>query len=81
MPNDPAAKADLTRRISQAVRSEMTDRNLSQSELADILGVARTTVVRKFMGDRDWTLSDVAKLASVWQVPITALIPDDGEAA
>lgn len=57
--------------VTRAVRILMAQRDIRhQEELADLLGVASTTLSRKMNGARKWTVEDVNDLARVLAAPV-----------
>ena len=71
----------LTERIRVAVRDKAAERAATQQDIADLLGLHKSQITRRFNGEVDWPTAELEKLAAMWKLPIGALIPDDGEAA
>jgi transcriptional regulator with XRE-family HTH domain len=67
----------LYEQIARRLKAEREDRNLSQHELADKLGVAANTVSRWETGTYKPKLDDLDKIATVLNLDITQLIPQN----
>jgi transcriptional regulator with XRE-family HTH domain len=50
-------------------------RGIQQQELADVLGLTQTSVSRKILGKRSWTLDELLATCQFLDVPVTELLP------
>ncbi|MEU4234886.1 helix-turn-helix transcriptional regulator [Nonomuraea sp. NPDC026600] len=71
---DAPPGAHYAQEIARRVRTAMTERGLSQQELADAAGVGQRTVSRVLLGD---VYCDVATLARLEQALRVSLYPAD----
>ena len=67
--------ADLDRQIGMALREARLVRGVTQEELAQALGVNRTTIARYESGLRSLPVSVLPRLVTLLAVPITDLVP------
>ena len=65
---------EMSRIVSMEVRAWMARRNLTQADLATALGISRQAVSLKLGGKTAWSVDDVAVVARVLEVPVTALL-------
>lgn len=65
---------DVSRVVSSEVRAWMARRGLKQADLATALGVTRQAVSLRLSGKTAWTVDDLAVVAKVLDIPITALL-------
>lgn len=68
---------NVTKRVTAEVRAEAGRQNATQAEIAQILGISQTQVSRRFTGQIDFGIDELAKLAEAWGVPFTRLLPDE----
>lgn len=69
-----SGEKDYPQTVAANIRAEAARRGLNQTELASLLGVAKATVSLKWRGGREWSLSDVAKVAKVLNVAVEDLL-------
>ena len=69
------------RSIVGAVRAEVARARITQTHLATQLGISRTTLHRKLQGQAPWHAGELASLAQILQVPVSALIPASKQGA
>jgi transcriptional regulator with XRE-family HTH domain len=50
-------------------------RGIQQQELADVLGTTQTSVSRKILGKRSWTLDELLATCQFLNVPVTEILP------
>lgn len=62
--------------LGEKLKNARTDRGLIQSDAAEQLGVARTTLVAIEKGDRRITAKELAKLASIYGRPLSAWLDE-----
>lgn len=56
--------------VSRTVHALCAERAISQTELADRMGVKRSTLAHKLTGRRPWHLEDVDRLSAGLDVPV-----------
>lgn len=74
-----ASLATLTPRqmgISTIVRVLLAARGMTQSDLADQLGLHKTQVGQSLHGKRRWTIEDLEAMAEVFDVPVSRFFED-----
>lgn len=60
--------------ITTAIREKITARGLSQAETAQALGIGRQTFSRKLNGHVDFSLSELTRLAEVFNTTVADLM-------
>lgn len=60
--------------LAARVQNERKARGQTQRELADLLGVARTTLVAVEKGERLLSAPEIARLSAIWEVPVSDLV-------
>jgi transcriptional regulator with XRE-family HTH domain len=55
----------------------MRRRGIQQQALAEVLDLTQTSVSRKILGKRSWTVDELLATAQFLDVPITELLPGD----
>jgi transcriptional regulator with XRE-family HTH domain len=71
----PSAYIEHHATVADNVRAEVARRRASQSEIAEALGLHQAGVSRRLSGRTEWTGSELATLAEVLQVPVSAFFP------
>lgn len=66
----------LNSRCAANIRAEMARRNMSQGDLAEVLGVARTAVQAMLADQTNITLSRLEVIAATFGVDPTKLLND-----
>jgi transcriptional regulator with XRE-family HTH domain len=70
----------MTKKYIQFIKSLRTERGISQQEIADKLGIARTTYLSIEKGERELSLSEAQKLANILGISLedmeTGIVPD-----
>lgn len=74
------------RRIAANVRAEVARRGVSQSALAELLGMNQAGISRRLSGRIDFSASEIAALAEYLSVPVNAFfntpaLAEGGDAA
>jgi transcriptional regulator with XRE-family HTH domain len=73
---------DLRTRVASAVRAELGRAQVPRYDAAGALGISRQSLWRKLKGDHPFTLEEIATLADLIGVPMSALLPvEEGQAA
>lgn len=65
--------------VAANIRAEMGRRQISQTALAEAIGISQPGVSKRLKGSVAWTLPELTKVAEVLETPLAALI--DGVAA
>lgn len=68
-------------RAAAEVRAEVARQRKPQREIADILGMSQAAASRRLLGQVEFSLSELTRLAEVLGVPLSAFIRDDAEQA
>lgn len=71
----------LAERIRSAINAEITQRGVSQRELARQLGWSQQYIWRRLAGRYEISPSDVEQIAAALGVPVSTLIPADDQPA
>lgn len=75
-----ANHADLT--VAGEIRAELARQRVTQTELVRRLGVSRPWLVRRLSGETPLSMTDVATIAELLEVPVTQLVaPVDNNTA
>lgn len=64
----------LAERVAGEVRAEMARQHVSQSEVAQKLGVTQQTLSKRLIGLRPIDLAELEQLAAVLGVPVTQFL-------
>lgn len=67
----------LSRVAAGAVRLESARRDISQEDLAELLGRSRSAISQRFTGKVAWSLDDLGAIAAAFGCPVDDLL-DDG---
>ena len=67
----------LSRIAAGAVRLESARRDITQEDLAELLGRSRSAVSQRFTGKVAWSLDDLGTIAAAFGCPVAHLL-DDG---
>lgn len=67
----------LSRIAAGAVRLESDRRDITQEDLAELLGRSRSAVSQRFTGKVAWSLDDLGTIAAAFGCPVAHLL-DDG---
>ncbi|MEN9936866.1 MAG: hypothetical protein RLZZ387_3445 [Chloroflexota bacterium] len=70
-----AGQRTLDSAIGEAIRAARVAQGLTQGELATLLGVNRSTVVKHERGQRSVSLEGLLQIARALRVPLAALVP------
>jgi len=57
--------------IAELIRTEMTERGITQSQLCEIFDLNKATISRRYHGIASWPAEDLSILADVLNAPIT----------
>lgn len=60
----------LTQRVATEVRAEVARQNVTQYDLADVLGMAQPSVSRRLAGKHPFDTDELDKLAAFFGVPV-----------
>ena len=60
--------------VTANVRAEMARRRLKQEDVAPLLGLTQSAMSRRLVGDVEFSVSELRKLADVLQVPASTLL-------
>jgi transcriptional regulator with XRE-family HTH domain len=63
----------LTDAVRDAHRNAYAERGITHRQVAERLGIARSTYRAKLRGDRNWTGDEVARIEDLLQVPKRSL--------
>ena len=82
VPAPEPQKASLSRTISLNVRSLMSQRNVSQQQLANAIGLPQTGVSKRLRGATHWNAPDIQAVAEAFDVPWSRLVEpmEEGDA-
>lgn len=53
-----------TARVAEAVRSRMTEQNVSQVSLSEATGIPRATLIRRLQGHSPFTVAELVAIAN-----------------
>ncbi len=67
--------ATTTERIANRVRGAAAENRFTQSRIADVLGISRTSVVERFNGRVPFTATELHDLAAAMGVPVSRFFP------
>lgn len=71
----------LARVISSNVKALMTQRGVSQQQLAEAIGMPQTSVGKRLRGSTHWTADDIEAVALAFEVDVTDLLRPEQEVA
>jgi transcriptional regulator with XRE-family HTH domain len=60
-----------------SIRAEMARQGFTQRDLAGLLGMSQPTVSARMTGRKDFTVSEVRRIAAWLGVPLSRLIAED----
>lgn len=63
-------RQSLTQRVASEVRAEVARQNVTQYDLAEVLGVAQPSVSRRLTGKHPFDTDELDKLAAFFDVPV-----------
>jgi len=64
----------LAENVAAEIRAEMGRQRKSHEDLAQVLGIARSAVTVRLLGQRPFKLAEVERLAEYFGVPLSSLI-------
>jgi transcriptional regulator with XRE-family HTH domain len=67
--------------VAANVRAELARKRISQTKVADHLGVSRQNIAQRLNGRVDFRVSELVAIASLLGIPVTALLSDTVGAA
>lgn len=70
------ATETLTEEIAQRVAAAITQADRSKNWVAGKSGIAETTFTRKVNGHGDFTVPELARIASALDIPASRLLPE-----
>lgn len=77
IPDKVSAMQTTAETITTNVRVELARRNLTQTQLADLIGRPKAWVSRRMTGDTNFAVEDLASIATALNVPVASLLPDE----
>jgi transcriptional regulator with XRE-family HTH domain len=66
--------------VAAEVRAELARRNIPRSQVADRLGMSRTSVWARLRGDIEFSVSELEQLAEMLGVPVVQFLPTPASA-
>ena len=69
--------ATINEAVGRAVRTQRLNLGITQQQLADALGMAKSVLSRYESGERRWTIALLLRAAHALHQPLTALVPQD----
>lgn len=69
--------ANTTERIANKARGLAAEHRFTQTRIANVLGLSRTSVVERFNGRVPFTATELFELAAAMNVPVARFFPDD----
>lgn len=60
--------------LNATIRSELVRRQKTQKQLADFLGIARTTLVNRMANNRSWTVDDLSLTSDFLGMSLSGLL-------
>lgn len=66
----PSIPQSLTQRVATEVRAEVARQNVTQYDLAEVLGVAQPSISRRLAGKHPFDTDELDKLAAYFGVPV-----------
>lgn len=70
-------RTDVRERVAGAVRAEMARKQLGKPQIRAAIGVSRATLDRRLAGDLDFTVTELATVADLLDVPLSRLLDLD----
>jgi transcriptional regulator with XRE-family HTH domain len=67
--------ANIETAVSEEILALMGRRRISQTKLAEHLGINQGTLSKRLRGTQPWTITDLEAVAEFFDVSITALFP------
>jgi transcriptional regulator with XRE-family HTH domain len=61
--------------IAAEVRAEISRQRKPQREIAELLGISQQQVSERVLGDVEWRISELVRVAEWLSVPITKFVP------
>jgi len=72
---------DVANRTAGAVRAELARRRTSGRQMAEDLGISKTSLHRRLTGEYPFTITQLVAIADYLQLPLSSLLPLDERAA
>lgn len=69
-------RTDVRERVAGAVRAEVARRQITRPQIASAIGVSLATVGRRLAGEQDFTVTELAEMADLLDVPLLRLLDD-----
>jgi transcriptional regulator with XRE-family HTH domain len=77
----PYPSDDVTKLVADEVRALAARRRTTQVGLADVIGLSQAAVSRRLRGEIPFTVDELAKVATHFEVPLGSLLPEQPEPA
>lgn len=71
-------KADVNVQVGELVHQHMWRQKVTQTTMADALGIGQPAVARKLRGERPFSVDELLAVASHLNLPITEFLPNAG---
>lgn len=68
-----------TTAIADKVRGVAAEKRFTQQRIAEVLGIARTTLTERIQGRVPFSAPEIYALANAFDVPLARLFPEDVE--
>ena len=75
---ETASEYDLQEIVTRNIKVALALRGLNQKDLANVLGIATSSLSQKFTGRNRWNLEDISKAARFFNVEPAALVAGHG---
>ena len=62
--------------LNPTVRAEMARRGETQTTLAPKIGLTQSGLSRRLTGTAEWTVTDLYRLAQVFDLPLSTFLPE-----
>lgn len=73
-----AHDTDVNVLVGELVHQHMWRGKVSQTRMAQILGIGQPAVARKLRGERPFSIDELLAVAEFLDLPITELLPNEG---
>lgn len=77
-PETPHKTVDLVSVLASNIRAEAGRRSLTQTDLANVLGITQSAISRRWNGRRPWPLEDLPTVADALGVTVADLVTPTG---
>ena len=73
-----AHDTDVNVLVGELVHQHMWRGKITQTQVAQALGVGQPAIARKLRGERPFTIDELLSVADYLDLPVTELLPNDG---